>query len=213
MKIKLVKFHSIYHKYNLAILMLSILLAFSFGYFLLSPFLESDLYYWVKNMRQESIVISELTNYGDMVTDGIVSSMVPVLIAWAIVMFAYSSNNTNINQLNAFSKYFNFLTRGPGTIILLLGFVVIGMSCYGIVRHGQDTTFFIIFVIGFLLAAIGFIYRKSAELQLKKNKNLDKYSFCIGSISLFLALLAYLYGIIAGPIRIWLTLSKIYNGS
>lgn len=202
------KVSSAYHTYKLVILILSIVAAFMFGLCVIAPFIDSGIFPWIKNQMLKNNLIALLLDPEDMFINAFISSMVPVFMTWGVILLVYYANKDKLEEINNITKYFSFLTKGPGTLVLMIGFAIIGMSSYGFIKYGNHTSFIMVLVSGVAFVLVGFAYRAAGRLHLKQSKLLDKSAFCGGIIFIVFAFFTYTYGLLSGPVQLLLAIKK-----
>lgn len=210
------KICSAYKNYKLMILILGIFFAFMFGLYAVAPFIDSSIFPWIKNQIPNNNFIALLFDPVNLFTglfiDTFFSSMVLAFMAWGVVLLVYSANKDKREEINKISRYFNFLTKGPGTLVLMLGCTIIGMSCYGFIKYGNKTSFVMVLISGVTFVFVGFAFRAAGKLYIKKNLS-DKLALYAGAILLVLAFFAHTYGLLSMPVQLLLVVKKAYNES
>lgn len=203
--------YAVYKKYKLIILILSILGAFLIGSCMIAPFIDSEIYRWIKIQIKANKLISLLVDPEDMFVKAFISSTVPMFFAWGTLLLIYNSHKDKIEQINKVAKYFSWLTKGTSFLVLMLGFAIIGTACYGFFKYGNQPSFVFVIVVGAVFVFLGLMYRASGKLHLEQSKILDKSAFWVGLLCLCLSFSAYIYGIVSGPLDLWLAVKNTYN--
>jgi len=205
------KAYRYYKQYRLFVLIINILVAFIIGAFVFSPFIETETYQWIKELRNTNELVAALIDPEYMFIDSFIASTTPLFFAWACVMFLYFAFAEKIRKINQITKYFNFLTKGPGYLILMLGSLICGMAFYGCLIDGINKIYIVVLGVGIYFITLGSIFRMAGGLQLKRSAFLDKYACHVGIVCLLLGIASYLYGVISDPIKTYKIIKHFHS--
>lgn len=200
-----------YCKFNKVILIMTLIASFLFGLIGVGPFLKSPIYQWLKSVSNSNPLFAEIFDYQDFVVDAIISSSMPTFFVFAAVMFAYDYENNNIDKINSISKYTLPFIRGTSKIVMMIGSVILGVACFGAYYLGKDVAIMYVAIVGLFFLGMGYLFRLGSNPILNQNSLLNNFAFHIGCLFTLLGVAAYLHGIVADPVRLWLTLPEAYK--
>lgn len=201
----------LYGSYKLIILLSILAGSFALGLLLFGPFMTSDVYEWFKNESSGNEIISRLVDVQGMVADKLIASTIPLFMVWVLVLTAYRLDKTKISTINENSKYLVFFSGTTAIIVLSLGSILFGISCYGLNTFGYSHSFLFATVLAVMVVICGLLIKKASKPELVENSVLNKLSGFMLVVCITLMVSAYLWGLLKDPFMYWSVISSAYE--
>lgn len=201
----------LYGSYKLIILLFIVVGSFALGLLLFGPFMTSDIYEWFKNESSGNKIISGLVDVQGMVADKLIASTIPLFMVWILVLTAYRLDKTKISTINESSKYLAFFSGTTAIIVLSLGSILFGISCYGLNTFGYSHSFLFATVFAIMVVICGLLIKKGTKPELVENSALNKLSGIMLFVCITLMVLAYLWGLLKDPFMYWSVINSAYE--
>jgi hypothetical protein len=194
---------SFYSKWKLLIVIFFVTISLALGFYLFGPFMTSDAYEWYKIESSSNPLISGLIDVQGMVADKLVASTVPLFTVWTLVLGAYCLDKNQIWIINDSTKYLAFFTGSTALIVLCLGGILLGICLYGLNEFGYSHSFLAATVFAAIVIGCGLIIKSATRPELKENSTINKLAGPMLIVCFFLAISAYVYGLVKDPILYW----------
>ena len=165
-----------YERYKIITLSCVVTFSFILGFFILGPFITSDVYKWYQIQSEGNEIISRLVDVQGLIADKLIASTIPLFMVWIVVLVTYRLDKTKISMINENSKYLALFTGTTAFIVLSFGSVLIGICSYGLKIYGYNHGFLIAITFSTMLVVCGFIIRKATKPELVDNVVLNKLS-------------------------------------
>lgn len=191
--------------YKWTVLVLTLLGGALLGYVFVGPFLTSGVLEWVK---EQPPIVGYLLSVESMINDSLISACVPMFLLWSISFYSYSSFKNKLDSVNEIIPLAWLFARSPATLVLFLSSILVGICIYGWVGYRHSSSLLALSILSACFIVIGFVLRASCTPKIKENKFLNKYSRVTAHVCVALTLAAYLWGIFADPISLYLLIQE-----
>lgn len=182
------------------VLVLFLSFVWAIGLLLLGPFIDSPAYESLKEIFIANPPLERMVNIELMLIDRLVQSLVPLGLAWTIILALYSADSDFSKTINDYSSLFSFATGGTGVLVASWGTLVVGVACYGAHKYSFSEVA-ALGTLGTVIAVLGVFLRYICIPFIEDRPWLHSRAHIGAYFFGALTLSAFLYGQLAGPYR------------
>lgn len=187
--------------------------AFATGLLVVGPFVSSPAYKWMAYDIEQNPLIGELLNFEGMLLEKLISTTVPFFLVWSLVLLVYgATKGVKEAAISRVGPVLSMFTGGAGALIALWGSVLLGLSVFGLMHHRNALAVITFSVIGLVLFVCGFVLKSYAHPRVVDRPWLRNHACVIGVVLGLLGVCAFLYGIVAKPIQLFMLITDAYHG-
>ncbi|NKI16607.1 hypothetical protein HCU74_04130 [Spongiibacter sp. KMU-166] len=148
-------------------------------------------------------ILTEILSAEDFLADKILLDLAVACLGLFVCFYLYSVNPEKHNEINNAAKHATFIFKGPSNLLFMLGFFTTGVAgaAYSESEFISGLHLTVLASTTFILP--GMYLRWQSEFYISDKAWLRKYARTIAKVSLFIAILIFLYISIGNCIELW----------